>query len=136
VRELIEGGAKFQDAGTGGFYGNVESQGGRFVEEKDYAVEFAFTRAASKREAKGMEQIATTQFEGLLQERYELFEAVGSEGCWIEEEKGELANQIARAEAGEYGVRFDGLQDLSSVVVEDEFEKFGESGGSGGMGPK
>ena len=45
--KLVEGGAEFEDAGADGFDRNGERQERGFLEEEDYAVEFAFADAAS-----------------------------------------------------------------------------------------
>jgi len=80
-----------------------------------------------------MKQIAATKFEGLLQVRHANFEAVGIKWRGIEQEKSELADQIACTEAREDGMSFDGLQNPTGVVIEDELEEFGETGEIGGM---
>ncbi|PYT99592.1 MAG: hypothetical protein DMG34_20450 [Acidobacteria bacterium] len=48
---LIQGGAELDDAIAGGFYGSGELSGGGFVEEKDYAIEFAVAGTARQRQA-------------------------------------------------------------------------------------
>jgi hypothetical protein len=82
----IQGGAEFQDAGAGGFYGSGEREGGGFVEEKDDAIEFAFAGAASQGEANGMEEVAAANVDIDFQLSDELLELLGRERRRVEKQ--------------------------------------------------
>src|SRR5258705_628743 len=86
--KLVEGGAEFEDAGADGFYGDGEGEGGGFVEEEDYAVEFAFADAACEGEADGMEGVAAGAAAGFFWIGDDLFEAFGVERRGIKEVEG------------------------------------------------
>ena len=92
---LIQGGAEFEDAGADGFYGDGEGEGGGFVEEEDYAVEFAFADAAGERETNGIEEIAAADAAGFLQVCGDFLEALGGERSGFEEQQGEMADDVA-----------------------------------------
>src|SRR5882672_10537547 len=62
----VKGGAKFWDASADGFCGEGEVESGGFVEEEDYAVEFAIADAAGEGEADGMEEIAAAEAAGFF----------------------------------------------------------------------
>ncbi len=60
---LIQGGAEFDDALAGGFYGGGEVGGSGFVEEQDDAIEFAFAGAAGETEAHGLKKLAAADIQ-------------------------------------------------------------------------
>jgi hypothetical protein len=126
--KLVEGGAEFEDAGADGFYWDGKGEVGGIVEEEDDAVEFAFAGAAGEREADGMEEVAAAGFEIFLQGGDDLFEALGGEGRRVEEEKGEVTDDVAGGVAGDGGLGVGRGKDLGRVVVEDEAEEVGEGG--------
>jgi hypothetical protein len=123
---LVEGGAEFEDALARGLDGRGEGQGGRFIKKKDDAIELAFAGFSGKGEANGMEEIAAAQVGALLHGVDDLLEASGIESGALEKEKGEPADDFARAIAGEDGVAFDALKDGGGVVFQDEPEQGGE----------
>ena len=92
--KLVEGGAEFEDAGADRFYGGGESQERSFVEEEDYAVEFAFADAAGERETNGMEEVAAADATSFLQVCGDFLEAFGGERSGFEEEQGEMTYDI------------------------------------------
>ena len=92
--KLVEGGAEFKDAGADGFYGGGEGEGGGFVEQEDYAVEFAIADAAGERETNGIEEIAAADATSFLQVRGDFLEALGGEWSGFEEEQGEMTYDV------------------------------------------
>jgi len=91
----IQRGAEFEDAGTDGFYRYGEGEGGGPVEEEDHAVEFAFADAAGECEADGMEEVAAAQAAGFFQMSGDFLEALRGERGGIEEQQGEMADDVA-----------------------------------------
>ncbi len=108
---LIQRGAEFENAGADRFYGNREREGGGFVEEEDYAVEFAFADAAGEGEANGIEEIAAADAAGFLQVCGDFLEALGGEGGGLEQEQGEMADDVAGGVTRDGGLGVGGLQD-------------------------
>ena len=95
MRRLVQGRTKFEDTGADGFDGDGEGEGGGCVEEEDYAVEFAFADAAGKSEADGMEEIAAAEAAGFFQVSGDFLEAFRGERSGIEEQQGEMADDVA-----------------------------------------
>ena len=63
---LIQGGAEFDDALAGGFYGDREVGGSGFVEEQDDAIEFAFAGAAGESRGARFEKARGRGYPGLF----------------------------------------------------------------------
>ena len=125
---LIQRGAEFEDAGADGFYGDSERERSGFVEEEDYAIEFAFPNAASQGKANGIEEIAAADATGFFQVGGDFLEALGGEGNGLEQEQGEMADDVAGGEARDGGLGVGGLQDSGGVVVEYRPKEIGEGG--------
>src|SRR3974390_1463465 len=81
--ELVEKGAELEDARADGFDRDGEGERGGRVDEKDDAVEFAFSGTASESETDGVKKVAATNIELFLEQGHDLLEAVGVEGSGI-----------------------------------------------------
>ena len=123
---LIQRGAEFENAGADGFYGRGKRKDGGFVEEEDDAVELAFADAAGERKTNGIEEIAAADAAGFLQVCGDFLEALGGEGGGLEQEQGEMADDVAGGVTRDGGLGVGGLQDSAGVVVEDGPKEIGK----------
>jgi hypothetical protein len=133
---LVKSGAEFEDTGTGGFDWDGEGEPGTFVEEEDYAVKFAFADAAGQGEANRIEEIATADPAGFLQVCGDFLKALGGKGSGLEQEQGEMADDVSGGVTRDSGLGVGGLQDSGGVVVEDGPEEIGEGGAVFGIAAK
>jgi hypothetical protein len=130
---LFHCGAKFEDAGACGFYGDGERESGGFVEEENDAIEFAFAGTAGEGEADGMKEITAADVEFVFELVDEGFEAVGIQLAGFEKMQGQMTDDVSRGVAGQDGVGIWKLHDLGGVEFEDETEDLVESRAAGGV---
>lgn len=123
---LVERGAEFNDAFSGRLDWHGELESGCLIEEKDHTVEFPFTGSAGERETDGMKEFAAAEVEGVFQRGDDFFEAIGGQRSAIQQEKREMAEDVACGLAREHRVTFDSAEEFFRVVVKNEMEKIGE----------
>jgi len=107
---LVEEGAELENARADGFDREGEGERSGRVNEKDDAVEFAFSGTTGERESDGVKKVAATNIELFFEQGHDFLKAVGVEGSGIEEEKGEFADDVAGGVTGEHCVGFGRLE--------------------------
>lgn len=73
-----------------------------------------------------MKELAAAESQSVLQRVDNFLETVRGERCAIEQEKCEMAEDVAGGVASEDGVSLDFGEEFVCVVVKDEMQKIGE----------
>ena len=117
---LVESGTEFYDALARGFYRGGEICGGGFVEEKNYALEFAFAGAAGEGQANGLKEFAAANVQMGFHFVNENAKGVAGKRRGIKKQRGQLAKSVACRIAGECGVGVGLRENFLRVVVKNK----------------
>src|SRR5208337_2682945 len=99
-----------------------------FVHKENHAVEFALASPPGQSQPDRMKQIAAAYLKRLLQVRHNFLETIRGERLRIEQQQGEMPDNVPSFITGKNSVSFRGAQDFRSVVGEHQPQQLSEPG--------